>query len=1000
MSDVLSIGASGVSAYQRALSTVSNNISNLATPGYTRQVTDFSAGAPQAVGNLFIGTGVNADGVKRLYDQFSEAALRTAFSNAAVQGPLVDYSNRIIDSIGNGSSSLASSLNQFFSSAQAAAGDPASLDLRNKLMTDAGGLAGRFRLLASQLDGIESDSRGQINSDLGQLNSYSSQLAAVNGQLQGVSLEAQQPAALLDQRDQLLRDMSKLCSLRIAFRADGEVSVGVAGSSQVNIVEGSHSRDVSAQFDDARSGKVDLIVDPYGSPSVIGGSPGGEIGGLVSFRQQVLEPTQASLDALAQTVVQQVNAVNANGVDLKGNVGGDLFKIDPTFSVQAPTVANPPVVTSTVVDQSKFVFHDLRLNYDAAAGGWKATDLLTGQSATGAGSIVINGTRLDIAGGGADAQTVILKAVNHPAGAISLTQSDPGGIAAAALFRAVAGASNSGATAATVTYNNTGSANAGLPGIGQVLVNNPNPLAGLQVGNTQAAWFTGIATIPAGYKNVSVYLGAPSSAGQDVQVFTRDGRQLAGTPLSNEHASKLLTAQNGFNAGSTYSTDYLNKSGVTGYRGLSVLYGARAVPGQVPVFNDSPDPANQSVTGYKNVAANLQGASISDLSGQSGSVVFSAGQVSINGNPLPPLAMPAKGYVSAQDVAQWVNSISSQSSVVASAQNVVTIRADSLALPATAASLVSINGVSISTPCSNVSQLAAALNEQSRTTHVVASAGPAGELILKNDDANAGADITIDPVPSNRLNALSGAVGRYHGQIALASSGEIDVTGSAAQGTADLAKLGLQCGAWVSGPLDEDLLVFKTGAGTSAISASYTEGSINSLAALRSEKMQVTFTDPTHYNVVDTANGSIVASRAYDPAAGIQIGARTLHLNAGPAAGDQFTVDGNQDGTGDNSNLLELVGLQDKNITPDGLTIGASYSRVVGRVGDIVSQAQSAQQALQVISQQAQKKRDDASGVNLDTEAADLIRFQQAYQAAAKAMQVASQLFDSLTQIK
>jgi len=114
VTDILSIGASGVSAYQRALGGVSNNISNLSTPGYSRQVTEFSADAPQRVGNLFIGTGVSVQGVQRLYDQFSEGALRTAYSNAGVQGPLVDYTNRVIDAIGNGSTSLSSALNQFF----------------------------------------------------------------------------------------------------------------------------------------------------------------------------------------------------------------------------------------------------------------------------------------------------------------------------------------------------------------------------------------------------------------------------------------------------------------------------------------------------------------------------------------------------------------------------------------------------------------------------------------------------------------------------------------------------------------------------------------------------------------------------------------------------------------------------------------------------------------------------------------------------------------------
>jgi len=999
VTDILSIGASGVSAYQRALGGVSNNISNLSTPGYSRQVTEFSADAPQRVGNLFIGTGVSVQGVQRLYDQFSEGALRTAYSNAGVQGPLVDYTNRVIDAIGNGSTSLSSALNQFFSSAQAAAGDPASMDLRNKLLTDTGGLASRFRLVAGQLAGIESDSKGQINSDLQQLNGYSKQLAAVNRQLQGESLESSQPPALLDQRDQLLRDMSKLCSLKTTFSVDGQVAVAIAGANQVNIVEGTTVRDVSAQFSDNSAGKVDLIIDQYGSPSGINGTPGGEIGGLLSFRQQVLEPTQSGLDALATTIVAQVNEINTNGVDLKGHIGGNLLQIDPVYTVEAPTTLNPPTVSTTVVDESKFVFHDLQLNYDAKAGLWNATDRVTGQIASGGRSITINGMRLDIFGAATDAESVTLKAVNHPAGGVSLRQTDPGAIAAAALFRVTGSNSNSGAMTASVAYDKSSQNGRPPPVISDVLVNNPNPQAGVTITNTQSAWYSAIAKIPPGYTDVKLYLNNPSSGGQDLQIFTRDGRQIAGEPLSTDQASQLLTEQNGFNSGTTYSTQYLNKAGAAGYRGLDVVYGARAVPERAPVFNDSSDVTNQAITGYRNLPARLQGTSIADITGQPGDTAFAAGALSINGNALPALAIPSKGYVSAQDVAQWLNSVADKSGVVASAQNVVSISADKLALPTMAASTVSINGVSISAPCSNLGQLVDALNQQSSATHVVAFIGASGDLALKNDDANAGADITIGATASSQLNVFKNAIGTYHGQLALTSAGEIDVTGTDGRATSDLTRLGFQAGAWVSGPLDEDLLVFKTGVGSARVSATYTAGSTDQLAALRGETMQIAFTDAQHYNITDTANGSVIASRLYDPAAVIKIGPRTVHLSGVPAAGDLFNVDGNLDGTGDNTNLLDLVALQDKKLTSDGRTIGDAYSGMVSRVGDVATQAQASQQALDAIKQQAEKKRDSTSGVNLDTEAADLIRFQQAYQAAARSMQVASQLFDVLTQI-
>jgi flagellar hook-associated protein FlgK len=201
MSDILSISGSAVAAYQRALGTTSNNIANLSTVGYSRQSVDMSAGAPQAIGQIYVGTGVQVTGIKRSYDQFIEGTLRNAYSGLNTQGPLVQYANRIIDVMGSQNVGLTSALDQFFASAQSLSGDPASIDLRGQFLRDAGGVVGRLHELNTQLEAIQADSRGQIDADVGKLNELSKQLAYVNSQLQKNSTSASQPPELMDQRD-------------------------------------------------------------------------------------------------------------------------------------------------------------------------------------------------------------------------------------------------------------------------------------------------------------------------------------------------------------------------------------------------------------------------------------------------------------------------------------------------------------------------------------------------------------------------------------------------------------------------------------------------------------------------------------------------------------------------------------------------------------------------------------------------------------------------------
>jgi flagellar hook-associated protein 1 len=197
--------------------------------------------------------------------------------------------------------------------------------------------------------------------------------------------------------------------------------------------------------------------------------------------------------------------------------------------------------------------------------------------------------------------------------------------------------------------------------------------------------------------------------------------------------------------------------------------------------------------------------------------------------------------------------------------------------------------------------------------------------------------------------------------------------------------------------------VFVTGAGEAKISASYAGTPVSAKQAMRSQALQVRFDTATHFTIVDVSTDTVVASRNFDPNIlepafnyqGIQVS-----LSSAPKAGDVFTIDGNKDGTGNNENMLQLIDLESEPVMGGGKTFAASYIDNVNDMGNIARQATIAQSALQVVYDQAVTARDQVSGVSLDEEAADLVRYQQAYQAAAKILQVASQLFDSVLQVR
>ena len=125
----------------------------------------------------------------------------------------------------------------------------------------------------------------------------------------------------------------------------------------------------------------------------------------------------------------------------------------------------------------------------------------------------------------------------------------------------------------------------------------------------------------------------------------------------------------------------------------------------------------------------------------------------------------------------------------------------------------------------------------------------------------------------------------------------------------------------------------------------------------------------------------------------------SISFSSAPKLGDRFLVDGNKDGAGNNDNMRAMADLADRKLIGGSKTIGAAYIDHVNEMGNISRQAAIAQDALTVVHEQAVETRDKVSGVNLDEEAASLIRFQQAYQASAKVMQTASQLFDAVLQV-
>ena len=170
-----------------------------------------------------------------------------------------------------------------------------------------------------------------------------------------------------------------------------------------------------------------------------------------------------------------------------------------------------------------------------------------------------------------------------------------------------------------------------------------------------------------------------------------------------------------------------------------------------------------------------------------------------------------------------------------------------------------------------------------------------------------------------------------------------------------------------------------------------------------SPPIMLRFTSPTAYDVMNSSTGAIISTgNAFTPGIvnTITFGAPVayqIEIDGEPDTGDEFTVDYNGTGVGDNRNAVALGETRVEDLLDSGsLNFEDAYGRLLERVGSKTAQAQISRDAAESLLAQTRSTRDSISGVSMEEEAANLIRFEQSYNASAQVISIARQLFDTL----
>lgn len=879
MADLFNIGVSGLRAQQAALAVTGQNITNASTPGYSRQRVEIEAQNAGFQGGDFEGAGARLDRVARITDEFASNQIRLDTSLFAELDTLNSQIGQIEGVLLDDAGGLNSALQSFFGALQTASSSPSSLPFRQLVLSEAEGLADRFQALHARLD----DQATQVNTVLASgttsINELAVGISELNfriAQLQGNDSSGA-ANSLLDQRDEMLKELSSHVSVTSSRQSDQQINVFIGKGQALVLGSTAANLEVSSQ------GEITISTDAGNTRSVITSAiKGGKLGGALEFRSQVLEPALNQLGLLAHAIAGSINDTHRSGVDLNGELGGDLFG-----DLNAPQVAqlralgregntsSNGLIRVTVDDPSSMPVTDYELSFDEVNGGNYFVKRRSDNAVVAQGAldgqlpqqIRFDAVTLELTQGSFNAgDSYLISPLRDAAASFSVAMKDPSLLAFA------------GPLLPAETPGNLGS---GEMSVDRVF-DRDHPIFS-QDGDLSPP--------------LVIHFTSPTS--YDVLDNTDSANPVAldppltGLPYDPGSVNSLLPDQPG--------------TTLVRFAGTDIA--------RLPLVAD--------VTTGVQIGNNGYGAQ----------QIAAAAEDPQTGELISQQAVNLPAGASAREIATQLSSLPG---VVASATTQVQLsdfQSNGLGTPLD----VAINGIEFSS-ISSLNDLADRINDTPELTDLGISARSDGTMLQL--DANQGDDLTVQIAgdPTDRITLRN--------------------------------------------PAGESLVINGVGAPGQYRGATI-GGSVTTMLA----------PDVS----LSSSSGELMQS---DPSAQRADFGFALSMTGRPESGDTFTIDFNASGTGDNRNALKLAGLNSERMLGDPpVSFSESYGELVQFVGVKSSQSNINREAAQSLLEQSTAARDSISGVNLDEEAANLIRYEQAYNAAAQIISVARDVFNTLFSI-
>ncbi|MBD8165317.1 flagellar hook-associated protein FlgK [Erwinia persicina] len=376
MANLINTAMSGLSAASAALNTTSNNITNYAVTGYSRQTTVLAQANSTLSGNNYYGNGANVSTVYREYDQFITNQLRAASAQSSAITTQYGQISSLDDIFSSTTNTLSTNMQDFFSSLQTLSSNASDSSARQAVIGKAQGLVNQFQVTDTYLSNLDSSVNTSVKATVDQINNYAKQIANVNQQitkLKGAGAGSE-PNNLLDQRDQLVSELNKLVGVNVSQQNGGSYNISIGNG--ISLVQGDTYSQLAAVPSSADPARTTLAtVDPatgaktqFSEKLITTGS----LGGLLAFRSD-LDGARNQVGQLAMALGTSFNAQHMQGKDSQGKDGGAFFNLGKPSVLANTNNTGGASLTATWSDTTKVQASDYSVSYDGT--NWTATRL-------------------------------------------------------------------------------------------------------------------------------------------------------------------------------------------------------------------------------------------------------------------------------------------------------------------------------------------------------------------------------------------------------------------------------------------------------------------------------------------------------------------------------------------------------------------------------------------------------------------------------------------------